>query len=262
MKRTYSSRSIGRSDTLPLPQRKKTTLSRQRTSIKRAVSRSFSRNKRALVTGNGMSNVLSNQAFTLFTSPAPYPDKLTKVLTWRGAPYYSSSAITNGGAFRLVVNGYSPDYDVVFGSGNPLHFSNLCASSGPYQNYIVKRWSVSWQIINAHSYEMEALVDQGTFVTDSDTLSEIRTRPNVMRQILSASGTDAARTEIICSGTTNEFRPDKNDFEELAGNSATNPADPIYQTFLFNHLRGVSSSYVVVIPTLTQEIMFFNKDTA
>lgn len=229
--------------------------------VKKAKSAAWRKPKKSQVSGGGMTaNVLSNQAFTLTASPAPFPNKLTKVLTYRGTPYYASGAATTGLASLVVNSAYDPDYHDYFGNAQPLYFDQLCSANGPYISYIVKRWTVTWQLINGSAYELECIVDQTTQFAESDTYDEIRNRPTIMRQLLAASGSEGSRCEIVCSGATDMFRSDKNDEAQMSGTSTSSPADIIVQTLFWKNVRGTATYNLILVPTLMMEIQFFNPD--
>lgn len=205
-------------------------------------------------------HVMSNLPITLTASPSPFPQKMTRTLTWRGIPYYATAA-TVGSYIRVLPNcAYDPDLDNFFGNEQPLYFDQFCSATGPYQNYIVKKWTCVWQIINGSAYETEVLLDQGTNTGDSDTLAEVRARPTVMRNILAATGAEGSRCEFVCSGTCNDYRADVNDETQLSGSSTANPSDTINQTIYFNNCRTTATHALTLIPTIMMEIQFFNAD--
>lgn len=241
-------------------------LARKRTSKKAAgLKKKLWRAPRKAMVAGGQGqmtdHVMSNLPISLNASASPFPQKMIRTLTWRGTPYYSTAASV-GTYVRVLPNcAYDPDLDNLFGNEQPLFFDQFCAATGPYNSYIVKKWTCTWQIINGSAYEMEVLLDQGTTLGDSDTLVEVRARPNIMRNILAASGAEGCRCEFVMSGTCNDFRSDVNDETLLAGSSTSNPSDTIGQTLWFNNVRAALTHAMVMIPTIMMEIQFFNNDS-
>lgn len=221
--------------------------------------------RKAMVSGGQgqmTDHVMTNIPISLNASASPFPQKMTRTLTWRGTPYYASGA-TVGSYIRILPNcAFDPDIDNVFGDQQPLFFDQFCSATGPYNSYIVKKWTGTWQIINGSAYEMEVLLDQGTTLADSDTLAEVRVRPHIMRNMLAASGSEGSRCEFVMSGTCNDFRSDTNDENMLAGSSTANPSDTIGQTLWWNNARTASTHALIIVPTILMEIQFFNNDSA
>lgn len=206
-----------------------------------------------------VTNLKGSSAFKLFASPAPFPSRTKKVLTWRGDPYYATGATTGSYASIAVNNCNDPDYNNGFGNTQPLYWDQLTGVNGPYRSYVVKRWTCTWQLINAAAYEMEVFIDNSLVTTDDDTVAELRTRPTPTRVLLGVNGSEGSRVDIMHSGRAKDYIGFDKDTNQVTAYNAS-PSQVIYQTILWNNLRGASVYNLIIVPTLMVEVELYNTD--
>lgn len=255
MKRSNSV--LSRTDTLPLPKRSR--------SVKRKAS--FRRQPTANVGGANtrlaptIANAPLTQSFRLIASPSPFPERLTRVLTWRGTPAVFTGASV-GNYYRVVVNNaFDPDYDNVFGQQQPLYWDQLTSSTGPYKSYYVKKWTCVWQVLNRSTYEMEVYLDQTDNIVEDDTVAEMRVRPSVVRAILGGYNSPQNRIDMVCSGSAKQFFGTGKSMSQVTAYSA-GPTNVCMQTLLWNNIAAAATYDIIITPTLTMEIEFSNADSA
>jgi len=150
----------------------------------------------------------------------PFPKEHRVIMEWVGTQAYVNPGTTAAALALRPLDLYDPDSTTSFGTtrkANP--FDQLLSSNGPYRNYIVERFEIQCDFVNASSYPVNIFMCNTTDAVGPGNLT-------LTNSYLQSVDRDFIRTMLTPSSGSRSFTTLK-----LAGSLANMVADPTDVTY-------------------------------
>lgn len=150
-----------------------------------------------------------------------YQDAPGATLSWGGGATYYASLHTKPTAL------FDYDYTNVVGNKQPLYYDTLLTATGPYANYLVRKWKTTFTVVNMSAVPVVVFVGQASLsgsVTELDQPTEIQNFPDVKKVFLTEKGGEKCIAQITVWGDLKKWTVSNND-DDFVGFYNSNPTN-------------------------------------
>lgn len=150
---------------------------------------------------------------------------------------------------------YDFDSSGHFGNKQPLFYDILLSSTGPYKQYRVLSWVITYTVINNATAPVTVFAQPSlSALNEMDALQEADNYPGVQRLFLSEAGSSNACGTLTVKGSPQDVYPTDKYASSLAGQYNTSPSGLIYGGMCFGAVSGNVSVSIAIKATLYTQL--------